>query len=56
MINCECDNCGKDCLNNYIYCAKCYKSLEQENGDLRDEIEQLNFEISDLERRLTEGS
>jgi len=66
MINAECDNCGKDGSDDYIYCRKCYEALEEkinalgsdldsvndERITLQEEIDGLNSRIEDLEIEL----
>ena len=49
MLNCNCDDCEKECSGDYIYCVKCYDKLQEQINELQLIIDNLNIEISELE-------
>lgn len=52
MIECRCDNCDKDCSNDYVYCAKCRSKMEDEINNLQNTISNYESEINDLQNKI----
>ena len=56
MVKAECDNCGKDEVDDYIYCGDCYESLAKEVDGLKNDLENTYEEIKNLEFNLDEAN
>jgi len=52
MIKAECDNCGKNGEDDYIYCRKCYEALEEKINTLGDELYYVNDEKITLQEEI----
>jgi len=53
MIKVECDNCGKDRTDDYIYCQSCYEALEEKLNNTQSDLDSANAEIESQEREIS---
>lgn len=52
MISGDCDNCGKDIIESYVYCNRCYDELKDDLNSVEDELNSVEDELNTAEEKI----